>query len=109
MSDGQNYRTRVAERSVGGQSYSLDAFINDSDYLVFEGNDSGPLLEGFPGDDEISYSISIGWEEKNKLLMKLIQQSLSECHDIRSWLAMNGIEYEYHNTPIFGVPYKTDN
>lgn len=79
------------ERSDSGYN-TLHVKIGDDGSLVLEGVDAGPEVERMFGDWGFEYWLTINAEDKDSVLLHLIQSRFSSVHAFRVWLAERGIE-----------------
>ncbi len=89
-----------------GVRHRLEAKIDEKGNLVLEGYDIGSFVEEHWGDSDYEWWITIKSEDKDRVLLLLLQQvfgdkgkRFSSDAGFREWLKANGVESEFFSYP----------
>lgn len=74
-----------------GSHYVLKAYLDASGHLVFEGYDTGPLVQATWGDSDYEYWLKIDAEHVPQVLLELIKDRFETDSEFRQWLDRKGI------------------
>lgn len=76
---------------------TLAVKIAEDGSLVLEGVDAGQDVERMFGDWDYEYWLTVRPEDRDTVLLHLIQSQFSSAHVFRAWLAERGVESEFQS------------
>ena len=78
----------------GGKSY-LDAVIRENGDLVLSGQDLGEFVEQVWGDWDYEYWVTVNSDDKDSVLLHLIQEKFESETNFQEWLKEKEIPCEF--------------
>ena len=79
--------------------FSLKIKIDDKNNLVFEDYTIGQICQDFTDHDDYEYNIIVKNENKDTLLLKLLEEKIHSVKEYQEYLDKIGIEYEIETWP----------
>ena len=98
----------LVQRETAEVSVNLTAEVNSEGELVLSGQDLGPFVEKMMGDMDYEYWTTVASDQKQKVLVLLLQDAFNDLLELRSWFKSAGIEYRSAVTTVFKESFSVE-